>query len=426
MRRIILISACVLLCACSTYKPGERRIAPEPDQSGSELFYSDSLNARFIYRTYPVPDAAYTPAPAGYRPVYISTYSRHGSRKLHRADYSGDLREALTEAGEAGCLTPLGKEILAKVTAIDEDLQGSVGELTEVGVAQHRGIAQRMYRNYRNVFRHGAEIRLYSTVIQRTMMSMFACDEALVRLDPKLCTKRTSSETLDHLRGSFPDPFEEDPHKPADDFIRDYLDTEPILGRIFTEGAPALRDTAVFVRDLYLCASITPDLDIEDVDYLWETFTHEELFTLQQALSYMIYARNSNSPLIGDQALPAMRPLLKDFTDRADAALAKEVPGADLRFGHDSYLVPFEALVGIGGIVRPVEDRLKVIDTFRDFTAAPMAGNVQMVFYRNRAGDTLVKVLLNEVETWIPVVTDIYPYYHWSDVRDYFISLTGD
>ena len=55
-----------------------------------------------------------------------------------------------------------------------------------------------------------------------------------------------------------------------------------------------------------------------------------------------------------------------------------------------------------------------------------MAGNIQMVFFRNKAGDVIVKFMHNERETSIPVETDIYPFYHWGDVRAYYLGLLGE
>ena len=55
-----------------------------------------------------------------------------------------------------------------------------------------------------------------------------------------------------------------------------------------------------------------------------------------------------------------------------------------------------------------------------DFRITPMAGNVQMIFYRNSSGDVLVKFLLNEQETSIPIVTDCAPYYHWKGVEAFY------
>ena len=58
---------------------------------------------------------------------------------------------------------------------------------------------------------------------------------------------------------------------------------------------------------------------------------------------------------------------------------------------------------------------------FRDM---PMASNLQMIFYRNRKGDVLVKLLRNEVETTIPALRSVSgPYYRWDDLRGYLLEL---
>ena len=36
--------------------------------------------------------------------------------------------------------------------------------------------------------------------------------------------------------------------------------------------------------------------------------------------------------------------------------------------------------------------------------------------------DILVKCLLNEMEATLPVETDAFPYYRWSDVREYYMT----
>ena len=65
----------------------------------------------------------------------------------------------------------------------------------------------------------------------------------------------------------------------------------------------------------------------------------------------------------------------------------------------------------------------QVSNHWHNYCIYPMASNIQLVFYRKRgSSDTLVKALLNEHEATLPVKTDMAPYYHWSDVRAYYIS----
>ena len=56
-------------------------------------------------------------------------------------------------------------------------------------------------------------------------------------------------------------------------------------------------------------------------------------------------------------------------------------------------------------------------------TISPMASNLQMVFFRNNSGDVLVKILLNETEIAVDMPTDTFPYYRWSDLREYLMKL---
>ena len=56
-----------------------------------------------------------------------------------------------------------------------------------------------------------------------------------------------------------------------------------------------------------------------------------------------------------------------------------------------------------------------------------MGANFQMIFYKNKAGDVLVKMLYNEKEVTIPALeTFSDPYYKWSDLRSYLVSLLDD
>ncbi len=428
MKRILALPLCAVFCAmacaCSSAPaPSSDGTVRTREDNGRELFLSDSLNAYYLYRTYPVPDPlVVTPAPKGYRPVYISSYARHGSRQIEPFQ-SGPVREVLARADEAGCLSDLGREVLAKVSVLDDDLHITHAELTEAGVEQHKGIARRMYDNYPNVFSaKGTPVRLYSTVTQRTMLSMFACNETLLKLNPSIACTRQASDALTYLVRHVRYPEGIPPYMTAEEFIRRYFDARSGLGKIFTPDAPALRDTASFVSGLYDCGSIMLGIYGRDMEFLRSVFSRDELFLLQQSKNYPAYMGNSDSPVRGPYILDGIRPLLKDFLDKADAALEKDIPGADLRFGHDSYLISLCALIGVDGYVRQETDPLKVIDTFQDFRVAPMAGNLQLVFFRNREGDVLVKFLHNEVETFIPIGTDIYPFYHWDDVRAFFVS----
>ena len=52
----------------------------------------------------------------------------------------------------------------------------------------------------------------------------------------------------------------------------------------------------------------------------------------------------------------------------------------------------------------------------------PMGCNIQLIFYKPKkgTGDILVKALLNENETRLPLQAVTGPYYKWTDFRDYY------
>ena len=56
-----------------------------------------------------------------------------------------------------------------------------------------------------------------------------------------------------------------------------------------------------------------------------------------------------------------------------------------------------------------------------------MGTNLQMVFYQNRKGEVLVKILYNERETRIPAVPTFQgPYYRWDDLKAYLVRISED
>src|SRR5699024_4484773 len=64
----------------------------------------------------------------------------------------------------------------------------------------------------------------------------------------------------------------------------------------------------------------------------------------------------------------------------------------------------------------------KFYQAWCNYKVAPMAGNIQLVFFRKKGSpeDVIVKLLLHEHEVSIPVKTDMAPFYHWQDVRAFY------
>ena len=115
-------------------------------------------------------------------------------------------------------------------------------------------------------------------------------------------------------------------------------------------------------------------------------------------------------------------PILQDIIKKADAVLDGSSDRiADLRFGHDDRLGPLHILMGINGADRDPEDPYEVKNIYQNWQTCK-ACNIQLIFYRSKkAGDdVLVKCLLNGHEASLPLPTDNYPYYKWSDFRQFY------
>ena len=95
---------------------------------------------------------------------------------------------------------------------------------------------------------------------------------------------------------------------------------------------------------------------------------------------------------------------------------------ADLRFGHDTYIGPLTVLMGINGADKDPEDPYEVKNVYQNWQTGK-ACNIQLIFYRSKKNsDILLKCLLNGCEASLPVPTTQYPYYKWTDFRDFYLN----
>ncbi|MBQ3882799.1 MAG: histidine-type phosphatase, partial [Bacteroidales bacterium] len=108
----------------------------------------------------------------------------------------------------------------------------------------------------------------------------------------------------------------------------------------------------------------------------------------------------------------------EDIVNKADEALKTGEYCVDLRFGHDFPILTlfgYLGLEGAGDRLTMEEARYKWFAT--DFV--PFAANLQMIFYKNKSGNVLVKFLVNEKETLLRgLKPETGPYYKWETVKN--------
>ena len=170
-----------------------------------ELLANPALTASG-YSVYPEPDKSVklTKAPAGYKPFYISHYGRHGSRYHYTGDDYRYLYETLLKADSANALTQVGKKALVSLGVLNDNASPRIGDLTQVGVRQHQGIARRMYKNFPEVFgsktvkgkKVAPSVDTYASTSGRCLVSMAAFTGEMRTMNPDVNFRYESGKSL--------------------------------------------------------------------------------------------------------------------------------------------------------------------------------------------------------------------------------------
>ena len=156
-------------------------------QQARKDFKADRSLSASNYLAYPGPlQKKLTPAPSGYEPFYLSHYGRHGSRWLiGDSDYNKPV-VLLEKADSLGKLTPKGKDVLAKLRIMRDAAMGRDGELTQRGALQHKQIAERMLKNFPQIFAGKTNVDAKSTVVIRCILSMENALQEMTKMNPQL------------------------------------------------------------------------------------------------------------------------------------------------------------------------------------------------------------------------------------------------
>jgi len=198
---------------------------------------------------------------------------------------------------------------------------------------------------------------------------------------------------------------------------------ERLLASLFKDGMKAMtmKEGMNFMDDLQYIAIDLPNTEL--TVRLDDLFQPEELYDAWQYNNLRFYLFSGPSPMNKGVVTECSKPLLENFLDCADSTIRNGTFAANFRFGHDTSLIPFLALMELAGCNVKEHDLYKVGLEWRNYEMSPMAGNIQWIFYRKKGtDDILVKFLLNEKEATIPVESDVKPYYHWKEVEAFYRS----
>ena len=384
------------------------------------------------YDTYPdsIPDNL-TPAPQGKKPFYISHYGRHGSRYINKRTGYEIPYKMMVHANGVNELTAIGKKVFSEMNIILEDSEDRWGDLTPLGRTQHRLIAQRMFNRFPEVFADSAYVAARSTVVPRCIMSMETAMMELAQLNPKLIITMDASKStqwyMNHQDPLLRSKLTPRAQKVYDEYTDIRLGNSRLMEMLFKNPdiVKELVDESFFNYYLMKMGLFQLNTSRYKETFLTDLFTSEDLYRMWQIDNALWYLQYGFCPLNGGDYPYSQRHLLRRIIADADSCISLEKPGAQLRYGHETVLLPLVCLMGINGYDLQTTD----LDELEEkgwwcSSVFPMGSNVQFIFYRRDPSDkdVLFKVLLNEQEARLPIHTDSAPYYKWADFRRYCLK----
>lgn len=398
-------------------------------QTALQEIQADIHRSASNYLAYPEPvGVVQTPAPKGYKPFYFSHYARHGSRwHIGEGDYRRPF-ETLKRAARQGKLTAEGQRVLTVLDSVYRMSRGRLGELTPLGALQHRGIARRMVNNFPEIFRHkNLEVNARSTIVIRCILSMMNEALALQTENPTVrITSDASQHDMYYMNYEVDDrlgAYRKNPEigKAMAAYRREHLDAGRLMGVIFNDAqyvADSVKAESLWNQIFNVAAnmqSLETDMD------LYGLFTTEECYrkwAIDNMYWYMYYGPSH----LTKGKMPFYEAnLLRNILETADSCLKLPQPSATLRFGHEVVVMPLACLLELDNYGKTYYDFENLDAQWRNYKVFPMASNIQWIFYKKKGSDDiLVKIMLNEHETRLPVASDVAPYYHWKDVEAYY------
>jgi len=373
-----------------------------------------------------------TPAPNRKAPFYISHYGRHGSRYHNKQETYEIPYQMLAAADSLGKLTPLGRDVMHRLDVIRHNAYGLWGELTDLGARQQQDIMRRMVERFPEVFRDSVSVDARSTMSTRCILSMEYAMLQLSKMRPHLnihhnATQRDMYYLNSHPKLSFSSMIDSVTKVKYDAFAKKYEKNDRLMSELFNDMDYVHQqvDEGKLNYFLFKVASNIQSTDVRRTITLYDLFTDEEAYNnwkKENAWWYISFGASTNN---GGKQPFSQSVLLRRIIEQADSCIRLPQPSAQLRYGHDTVLLPLVCLLDINGYGMTVEN-LEALDRkhWANYKIFPMASNLQLVFYRENPADedVLVKVLLNENEATLPLKSVYDVYYRWSDFRDFYLK----
>ena len=400
-------------------------------QSVREEIRADVNRSAGTFLAYPAPQhPTRTPAPDGKKPFFLSHYGCQGSYYMDKQDDYDAPYRTLAKADSLGKLTPLGHDVMQRLDMIRRDAQNRTGELSELGEKQQRDIISRMENAFPETFDENGYVSGRCITVNRCVMSMEEAMLQVARLRPTGLSHKSSKSFQDILN-----PQDKKLNKMKMDsvttarynaFTKKYEHPERLMQALFNDTVyikKHIKAKSLF-NQLFDIAGIIQNTELRHQLTLYDLFTPDEVYQQWKKTNAWWYINYGGYTLNGGLQPYNARNLLRYMIEKGDSVCLLKKPVTHLRYTMETAFIPLVCLMDINGYGLATDD-LETLDEkgWADFRIAPMSANMQMIYYRRDFDDQdiLIKVLLNEREATLPIPTDCAPYYHWKDVRDYYL-----
>lgn len=372
-----------------------------------------------------------TPPPAGKHPFYINHFGCPSAYYLDRPEYYDDPFRTLSRADSLGKLTELGRDVLRRVALLRSDAHNRTGELTEAGKQQARDMVRQMMRRLPEVFTDNCYVDGRSIVQNHCLLTL---GESAVEISRAHQPLRLNSEAS-HRFSRWLNPQD----KTLDNQRRDSLamasyadfatrqapDDSRLMAALFSDADYVKGiDAAALCQQLFDLAGCTQYTEVGGGTSLYDLFTPEELHRHWLRRNAWAYIRYGGCTLTGGYQPYVQRSTLWNLLHMGDSITSLDYPVVHLRYTHENVVMSLVCLMELDsyGVQTDCLDSLETLG-WADYRIAPLGGSIMLVHYRTDKNDPdpLVRVLLNNHEARLPIPTDCAPYYHWQDVKRYYL-----
>ena len=372
-----------------------------------------------------------TPAPKGKKPFYINHYGCSASYYRESSSLYEEPYAVFCKADSLGKLTKLGKDVKLRLELLWRDAKGRVGELTSKGAIQSRELISQMVMRFPEAFNSNGYYSGRTIVQNNCLMTL---EETMVQLSSMVQSAQLRI-TASHKEDRFMDPQDKTLEGLRWDsltlaryerFLALNTGNARLMESLFTDQNFVINsvDPEILSRQLFVLAGSIQHTDLSGHVTLYDLFTPAEIMGHWKKLNAKYYIQNGACTLNGGTQPFMQRATLRNMIHMGDSMLNRPNPVAHLRYTKEDVVMGLACLMELDNCGLQTDNLDALGDMgWVNYRIAPIGGSIAMIHYRSEKGDpdVLVKVLLNGKEARLPIETDCAPYYHWDDVKHYYL-----